>query len=234
MMLSMGLRIGGFATLLQVFDMPSSLAFYRDVLGFEVASDVPADDRCDWVLLKLHESELMLNTAYEADARPPAPEAARISAHADTALFFGCQDVDAAYTYLQQRGIAVKAPVVTRPEFTMRSRQPSGEHLLAAKNRPTKAPDSPPDADVGVCARPAEALQGAAAPGGPAVPQAAAAPACSPGAGAALRAVSRDPHPGNARPVGQKAGPAAVPGAMRSASEILGGMAWLRRTHGSD
>ena len=32
----MSLRIGGFATLLQVFDMPTSLAFYRDVLGFDV------------------------------------------------------------------------------------------------------------------------------------------------------------------------------------------------------
>jgi hypothetical protein len=32
------LRIGGFATLIQVFDMPTSLAFYRDVMGFEVVS----------------------------------------------------------------------------------------------------------------------------------------------------------------------------------------------------
>ena len=30
------LRIGGFATLIQVFDMPTSLAFYRDVMRFEV------------------------------------------------------------------------------------------------------------------------------------------------------------------------------------------------------
>ena len=39
----MSVRIGGFATLLQVFDMPTSLAFYRDVLGFEVVSEVPED-----------------------------------------------------------------------------------------------------------------------------------------------------------------------------------------------
>jgi glyoxylase I family protein len=109
----MSLRIGGFATLLQVFDMPTSLAFYRDVLGFEIVSEVPDDDQCDWVLLKRYGSELMLNTAYEADARPPASEPARISAHADTALFFDCENVDAAYTYLQQRGIAVNAPIIT-------------------------------------------------------------------------------------------------------------------------
>jgi catechol 2,3-dioxygenase-like lactoylglutathione lyase family enzyme len=109
----MSLRIGTFATLLQVFDMPTSLAFYREVLGFEVASDVPEDGRCDWVLLRLHDAELMLNTAYEADHRPAAPDAARISAHGDTALFFDCEDVDAAYAHLQKRGVALKAPLVT-------------------------------------------------------------------------------------------------------------------------
>jgi glyoxylase I family protein len=70
----MSLRIGSFATLLQVFDMPTSLTFYRDVLGFEVVSEVPEDGRCDWVMLKRLETQLMLNTAYEADARPPAPD----------------------------------------------------------------------------------------------------------------------------------------------------------------
>lgn len=109
----MDLRIGGFATLLQVFDMPVSLAFYRDVLGFEIVSEVPDDGRCDWVMLKRCESELMLNTAYEADERPPAPEPARISAHDDTALFFGCEDVDIAYDYLRQKGVAAKPPIIT-------------------------------------------------------------------------------------------------------------------------
>jgi catechol 2,3-dioxygenase-like lactoylglutathione lyase family enzyme len=109
----MGLRIGGFATLLQVFDMPTSLAFYRDVLGFDVVSDVPQDGRCDWVMLKRHESELMLNTAYEADARPAAPDRQRIAAHADTALFFDCENVEIAYDYLHQRGVAVNQPIIT-------------------------------------------------------------------------------------------------------------------------
>lgn len=109
----MGLKIGGFATLLQVFDMPTSLAFYRDVLGFELVSDAPEDGQCDWVWLRLHESELMLNTAYEAEDRPPAPDPARVAAHADTALFFGCENVDAAYQHLRERGVAVHAPIVT-------------------------------------------------------------------------------------------------------------------------
>ena len=109
----MSLRIGGFATLLQVFDMPTSLAFYRDVLGFDVVSEVPDDGRSDWVMLKRFESELMLNTAYEADARPSAPEPTRFSAHADTALFFDCEDVDIAYDYLLRSGVSAKPPIIT-------------------------------------------------------------------------------------------------------------------------
>ncbi len=54
--------------------------------------------------------ELMLNTAYEEDARPPAPDAARTAAHDDTAIYFGCPDVDAAYAYLRARGVAAKEP----------------------------------------------------------------------------------------------------------------------------
>jgi glyoxylase I family protein len=34
----MAIEIRGMAPLLQVFDMPTSLAFYRDVLGFKVES----------------------------------------------------------------------------------------------------------------------------------------------------------------------------------------------------
>jgi uncharacterized glyoxalase superfamily protein PhnB len=108
----MTLRIGGFATLLQVFDMPTSLAFYRDVLGFEVVSDVPPDDRCDWAMLKLHESLLMLNTAYETDERPAAPDPARIAMHSDVALFFDCEDADAAYANLRKRGVVAKPRTV--------------------------------------------------------------------------------------------------------------------------
>ena len=108
----MELRVGGLCPLLQVFDMPTSIAFYRDVLGFEVVSPVPEGDQCDWVLLKLHDSELMLNTAYEADERPQAPDPARVAVHRDTALFFDCADVEAACAYLRQRGVGVEDPVV--------------------------------------------------------------------------------------------------------------------------
>jgi uncharacterized glyoxalase superfamily protein PhnB len=37
---------------------------------------------------------------------------ARVAAHGDTGLFFGCPDVDGAYEELRDKGVAVKAPKV--------------------------------------------------------------------------------------------------------------------------
>ena len=109
----MAIEIRGMAPLLQVFDMPTSIAFYRDVLGFEVATTSnPRGEHFDWALLRLQGVELMLNTAYEQDVRPPAPDRFRIAAHDDTCLYFGCPDVDAAYEHLRGRGVDVKEPKV--------------------------------------------------------------------------------------------------------------------------
>jgi glyoxylase I family protein len=108
----MTLEIEGFAPLIQVFDMPTSLAFYRDVLGFTVVEQSQPGDDFDWGLLRLGDIELMLNTAYEKDHRPPSPDPARVAVHGDTALFFGCRDVDAAYAYLRTQEVQVKKPTV--------------------------------------------------------------------------------------------------------------------------
>jgi catechol 2,3-dioxygenase-like lactoylglutathione lyase family enzyme len=110
----MTLDIRGLTPLLQVYDMPTSLRFYRDVLGCEVVSTSPmlGEDRCHWVWLRLGAAELMLNTAYEFDSERPATPP-RTAAHGDTGLFFHCPDVDAAYQELRDKGAAVRAPVVT-------------------------------------------------------------------------------------------------------------------------
>ncbi len=105
----MAIEVRGMAPLLQVFDMPLSIAFYRDVLGFEVVStSKPRGEHFDWALLRLNGVELMLNTAYEEDARPAAPDSARIAAHDDTCLYFACPDVDAAYAHLRAYRVAAK------------------------------------------------------------------------------------------------------------------------------
>ena len=108
----MAIDLRGLTPLIQVFDMPTSLAFYCDILGFEVHASSAPPPKCDWVWLKLNETELMLNTAYEQEHRPPAPNAVRVAAHEDTCLYFGCPDPDAAYAYLVSRGVEAKPPKV--------------------------------------------------------------------------------------------------------------------------
>lgn len=108
----MPIKVEGLVPLIQVFDMPASVAFYRDVLGFEiVAQSAPGDD-FDWGLLRLDGAELMLNTAYERDARPAAPDAIRLAAHQDMALFFAARDVDGIFEHLRQRGVDARPPTV--------------------------------------------------------------------------------------------------------------------------
>ena len=100
----MAIGVQGSATLLQVWDMPASLAFYRDGLGFQLVDSDRPGDGCDWARLRLGDAELMLNTRYEGGARPPAPDPARTAAHDDVCIHFGCPDVDAAYAHLRARG----------------------------------------------------------------------------------------------------------------------------------
>ena len=112
----MALGIEGSCPMLQVFDMPASVAFYRDVLGFEVVEQAPrgVGDDFGWGLLRRDGIDLMLNTAYESHDRPPQPDPARVAAHGDTALFFGCRDLDAAYELLRAKGVDLQPPAVAR------------------------------------------------------------------------------------------------------------------------
>ena len=101
----MNIDVRGVMTLLQVFDMPTSVRFYRDVLGFEVVrTTTPREgDQFDWGLLRLNDTELMLNTAYEQDDRPDAMDPARIKAHRDMCLYFSCPDVDGAIVIFRRK-----------------------------------------------------------------------------------------------------------------------------------
>lgn len=113
----MALDVRGTTTLLGVYDMPTSVRFYRDLLGFEMVSHSPhrggGVDRFHWCWLRLGGVDVMLNTAYEFDEeRPLPPDPARTAAHQDTTLYFGCPDVDAAYEQLRAKGLEVQKPRV--------------------------------------------------------------------------------------------------------------------------
>ncbi len=112
----MAIEVRGVAPLLEVYDMPASVRFYRDLLGFTVVTTSPSlggQDRFHWCLLRLGGAEIMLNTAYEFDdERPAIPDPGRVAAHNDTCLYFGCPDVDAAYKELLAAGVSVRQPMV--------------------------------------------------------------------------------------------------------------------------
>jgi glyoxylase I family protein len=108
----MTLDIRGLASLLQVFDMPASIHFYRDIIGFEVVNTSRPGENFDWALLRLNGVQLMLNTAYESDERPSAPDPNRVVGHRDTGLYFGCPNVAQAYDQLRAKGLDVKEPVI--------------------------------------------------------------------------------------------------------------------------
>ena len=120
----------GLTPMIQVFDMPASIRFYRDVLGFAVVTASGPVPQCSWALLRRNADEIMLNTQFEDDDRPPAPESARQAAHKDTCFYFGCYDLDAAYAHLQANGVAAQKPS-TAP-YGMRQlyfEDPDGYHL---------------------------------------------------------------------------------------------------------
>ncbi len=98
--------------MIQIFDMPVSLRFYRDVLGFEVVTASGPVPTCGWVLLRRDTDEIMLNTQFEDDHRPAVPDGPRQLAHMDTCFYFGCDDLDAAYAHLQANGVAAHKPSI--------------------------------------------------------------------------------------------------------------------------
>jgi glyoxylase I family protein len=64
-------------------------------------SPVLGEDYFHWVMLRLGQAQLMLNDTYESNTeRPSEPDLSRTAAHGDTALYFACHDVDAAYEEL--------------------------------------------------------------------------------------------------------------------------------------
>lgn len=112
----MAIEVRGVAPMIQVFNMPRSIHFYRDLLGFRVISSSKAmsadPDDVNWVLLQLSNAEIMLNTAYDPNDVPVTPEPGRWSGHQDTCLYFGCPDVDGAYQHLLAQGLAIESPKV--------------------------------------------------------------------------------------------------------------------------
>ena len=63
-------------------------------------------------MLKKGDVYLMLNTAYDDDERPAAPNPTHYPIHQETYLYFLCPDPNAAYEFLKSKGVQVKPPTV--------------------------------------------------------------------------------------------------------------------------
>ncbi|MFM9828405.1 MAG: VOC family protein [Sphingomonas sp.] len=125
----------GAIVLLQVFDMPRAITFYCDMLDFEIYHHSPFVETAEgrffhWAWLRNGPVELMLNTAYDANERPPVADAARWAGHGDVSLSLGCADVDAVYAELLAKGLA-PAPPRTSPHGPreLSLRDPDGYEL---------------------------------------------------------------------------------------------------------
>ncbi len=116
--MSEAIKIDGSCPLLQVYDMPAALHFYRDILGFTLVASSGEGDDVDWTWLKLNDAEIMLNTAYEKEYRPAEKNALRQSAHADTSIYFSCSNIDETYQLLLRKNVDVKPPIITGYDFT--------------------------------------------------------------------------------------------------------------------
>jgi uncharacterized glyoxalase superfamily protein PhnB len=111
----MVIETDGMAPLLQVYDMPEAVAFYRDTLGFEVVAATPVVETPEgrfshWMHLRLGSAHVMLNTAYDEGERPTARVETQQRWHGDICLYFGCTDVDAVYDELRSKLSGLKPP----------------------------------------------------------------------------------------------------------------------------
>jgi uncharacterized glyoxalase superfamily protein PhnB len=98
--------------LIGVFDMPSSLAFYRDLLGFSVVFASPEVETAEgrfshYMWLRFGGAEIMLNTLNDSNERPLEPPEKTTK---DAGFYIGCADIELAYKELAERGLKTEPP----------------------------------------------------------------------------------------------------------------------------
>jgi glyoxylase I family protein len=122
-------------TLMSVWDMPTAVRFYRDLLGFEITQRSPTyavedgEELFHWCMMRGGDAWLMLNTEYDEGERPaerPQQEEPRFG----TWFFYDCPDIDGAYESLKAAGVACEAPKIAPYGFRVISfRDPDGHGI---------------------------------------------------------------------------------------------------------
>lgn len=93
--------VGPMVPLLMVCDMHRAVAFYRNVLGFEVEAQWEPDGHLYWAQLKCGDTRLMLNAEYEDEERRPEHDQPHGK---DVTFFFYPKDVTALREVIISRG----------------------------------------------------------------------------------------------------------------------------------
>jgi glyoxylase I family protein len=102
----------GLTPLIGVFDMPTALAFYRDLLGFTVVFASPEVETAEgrfshFMWLRFGGAEIMLNTQYDSNERPMQPPEKKSKG---AVFYIHCSDVELAYRELTERGLKAERP----------------------------------------------------------------------------------------------------------------------------
>lgn len=121
---------------LMVEDVAQAMAFYRDVLGFEVASTVPEADAAPvWAMVRAGAVTVMLEA--RASVEEGLPRLAGQPTGATLSLYMDVDDADALYAAIQDRVRVVKEPHATfygAREFYIED--PNGYILAFASQQP--------------------------------------------------------------------------------------------------
>jgi uncharacterized glyoxalase superfamily protein PhnB len=121
--------------LLSVFDMPTAVRFYCDVLGFTVESRSPTYavedgvEQFHWCMLRTNDARLMLNCEYDEGERP-LERPAHVEQRFGIWLYLGCADIDGAYERLKAAQVHCEPPKVAPYGFrTLSFRDPDGHGI---------------------------------------------------------------------------------------------------------
>lgn len=108
---------------LLVADVPTSVAFYRDGLGFRVVDEWIDDGVAKWCWLELGHAALMLQKSRGPTVSAPREAEDRI------VVFFICRDALAIYREAGARGLEPSEPFVSNAMWVTALRDPDGHGI---------------------------------------------------------------------------------------------------------
>ena len=119
-------KFTGMIPLLNVEDAARSVDFYRNVLGFEVASQMQSDETLRWARIQAGAVSLMINQPDRADS---SERRASQKWYSDTLLSFNVDDARAARSEFAAEGLNVDEPKHEPYGWEFHLRDPDGYAL---------------------------------------------------------------------------------------------------------